>query len=112
MDFDQAFGHRNDPDGYAGALEGFDRRLPEITAALGPDDCLIVTADHGNDPTTPSTDHSRERVPLVLAGERVRAGADVGERASFADCGATVASLLGVDSRTPGSSFAAAVFDG
>ena len=103
VDFDQAFGHRNDPDGYAGALEGFDRRLPEITAALGPD---------GNDPTTPSTDHSRERVPLVLAGERVRAGADVGERASFADCGATVASLLGVDSRTPGSSFAAAVFDG
>ena len=106
VDFDQAYGHRNDPKGYAGALEDFDRRLPEILAALGPDDVLFITADHGNDPTTPSTDHSRERVPLLSAGERVRPGADLGERDTFADLGVTAAGLLGVDSAARGTSFA------
>jgi phosphopentomutase len=109
VDFDQAFGHRNDPEGYAAALERFDSRVPEITQALGADDAVVITADHGNDPTTPSTDHSRERVPILLAGARVRAGADVGQRPTFADCGATVAALLGVAADTPGASFAAEV---
>jgi phosphopentomutase len=109
VDFDQAYGHRNDPAGYARALEDFDARLPEIAAALGPDDVLILTADHGNDPTTPSTDHSRERVPLLCCGPGIAAGADVGRRETFADCGATVADLLGVDSTVPGASFAAAL---
>lgn len=106
VDFDQAFGHRNDPKGYGEALEAFDRRLPEIIAALGEDDLLVITADHGNDPTTTSTDHSRERVPLLVAGPRVRPGADLGVRDSFTDCGATVADLLGVTTATPGRSFA------
>jgi phosphopentomutase len=108
VDFDQAFGHRNDPRGYAAALEAFDLRLPEIRAALGPSDVLIITADHGNDPTTPSTDHSRERVPLLVAGDRVRPG-PVGIRESFADAGATVADLLGVITETPGRSFRAEI---
>jgi phosphopentomutase len=109
VDFDQSYGHRNDPEGYAEALEAFDRRLPEIEAALGPEDILIVTADHGNDPTTPSTDHSRERVPIVVAGPAIVGGRDLGVRRTFADCGATVAELLGVDTATPGRSFAAAL---
>ena len=107
VDFDQAFGHRNDPSGYAGALEAFDVRLPELLDALGPDDVLVLTADHGNDPTTPSTDHSREKVFVLVAGPKVTPGVDVGERASFTDLGATVAALLGVETETPGRSFAA-----
>jgi len=107
VDFDQSFGHRNDPGGYARALESFDARLPEITAALGEDDVLIVTADHGNDPTTPSTDHSREQVPVLVTGPRVSRGSDLGVRSTFADCGATVAALLGVPAPT-GASFAEA----
>jgi phosphopentomutase len=105
VDFDQAYGHRNDPGGYADALEDFDRALPEIVDALGPDDVLFLTADHGNDPTTGSTDHSRERVFLLATGGPVIPGADLGERASFTDLGATVAELLGVDTATPGRSF-------
>ena len=106
VDFDQSFGHRNDPVGYASALERFDQRLPEILGALGPDDVVIVTADHGNDPTTASTDHSRERVPLLVMGEPVRPGADLGERACFCDCGSTVVDLLGVPAELAGLSFA------
>jgi phosphopentomutase len=106
VDFDQSFGHRNDPAGYAGALEEFDRGLPSIRAALGPDDVLIITADHGNDPTTTSTDHSRERTPLLVVGDRVRGGLDLGERASFSDVGATIADLLQVPTETQGKSFA------
>jgi phosphopentomutase len=106
VDFDQAFGHRNDPAGYAEALEAFDRRVPELLAPLGADGVLMITADHGNDPTTPSTDHSRERVPLLCGGPGVRRGRDLGVRSSMADCGATVAGLLGVVTRTPGTSFA------
>ena len=106
VDFDQAFGHRNDPAGYAGALEAFDRRLPELLDALGPDDVLMLTADHGNDPTTPSTDHSREKVFVLAAGPQVSPGVDVGARSSFTDLGATVADLLGVTTATPGRSFA------
>ena len=106
VDFDSAFGHRNDPQGYAGALEAFDLRLPELLLSLGDDDVIVITADHGNDPSTPSTDHSRERVPLLCAGGVVVSGANVGERRSFTDCGATIADLLGVPTSTPGTSFA------
>ena len=105
VDFDQSFGHRNDPEGYAGALQEFDARLPEIQLAMQDEDILIVTADHGNDPTTPSTDHSRERVPLLVWGRGVRP-VDLGVRRSFTDCGATVAELLGVETKTRGESFA------
>jgi len=108
VDFDQSFGHRNDPSGYARALESFDARLPDITSALGEDDVLIVTADHGNDPTTPSTDHSREQVPVLVAGPRVKKGADLGVRSTFADCGASVAELLGVPTPPTGEPFAEA----
>ena len=107
VDFDQAFGHRNDPRGYAQALEEFDSGLPGILASLQPSDVLIITADHGNDPTTPSTDHSRERVPLLATGGVVAAGTDLGARGSFSDCGATIADLLGVTTATKGRSFAA-----
>jgi phosphopentomutase len=109
VDFDQSFGHRNDPAGYAGALEAFDNRLPELIEALGPEDVLIVTADHGNDPTTPSTDHSRERVPLLVVSPVGGGGTDLGVRDSFADCGASVAEFLGVTSTIPGRSFAGEV---
>jgi phosphopentomutase len=112
VDFDSSFGHRNDPAGYAAALEAFDKRLPEIIDALGPDDVAIITADHGNDPTTPSTDHSRERVPLLCAGEMVAAGTDLGVRASFADCAATVGELLVVETTGPGQSFATELVEG
>jgi phosphopentomutase len=109
VDFDQSYGHRNDPAGYAHALEEFDARVPEIVATLDDDDVLIVTADHGNDPTTLSTDHSRERVPLLVSGARVAGGTDLGVRSSFADCGATIADLLGVSSGAAGTSFAGAI---
>lgn len=112
VDFDQAYGHRNDPEGYAGALRDFDARLPEITGALGDSDILFITADHGNDPTTSSTDHSRERVFLLATGAAVRAGTALGQRDSFADLGATVADLLGVATSTPGESFAARLLGG
>jgi phosphopentomutase len=105
VEFDTQFGHRNDVAGYAANLERFDRRLPEIHAALGPRDLLVITADHGNDPTTPSTDHSREYVPLFLAGAAVRAGVDLGTRETFADLGQTIADLFGVGPLRHGTSF-------
>ena len=105
IDFDQLYGHRNDPAGFARALEQFDDRLGEILACLRDDEIAVVTADHGNDPTTPGTDHSREYVPLLVAGPRVRAGADVGTRPTFADLGATLAEFLGAGALPSGSSF-------
>lgn len=104
VDFDQLFGHRNDVRGFQGALEAFDRALPSLLAALREDDLLFITADHGNDPTTPSTDHARERVPLLVAGARVRGGS-VGERDTFSDLGATVADWFGLSWRGRGTSF-------
>jgi phosphopentomutase len=91
VDFDQQYGHRNDVEGYGRALEEFDRWLPEFRAALRPDDLAILTADHGCDPTTPSTDHSREYTPLLAFGPHVRAGVDLGLRATLSDIGQTVA---------------------
>lgn len=106
VDFDERFGHRNDPAGYAAALEAFDARLPQLVAAMHHDDGLIITADHGNDPTTPSTDHSRENVFVLVRGPRLGSGVDVGTRGTYADCGATVADLLGVPYEGAGDSFA------
>jgi phosphopentomutase len=91
VDFDQLYGHRNDVEGYARALEAVDEWLPQLRARMSESDLLILTADHGCDPTTPSTDHSREFVPLLVAGPRVRGGVNLGTRASLADIGQTVA---------------------
>lgn len=104
VDFDSKYGHRNDVAGYARNLERFDRRLARLPA-LGPADLLVVTADHGNDPATPSTDHSREYVPLLVAGPRVRAGTPLGTRATFADLGQTLAEVFGVPPLASGASF-------
>ena len=93
VDFDQQFGHRNDVDGYAGALEAVDRWLSAVDAEDG--DMVVITADHGCDPTTPSTDHSREYTPLLVHGPRVRAGVNLGTRATLADIGQTVAENFG-----------------
>jgi phosphopentomutase len=106
VDFDSLYGHRNNPQGYAEALAAFDRRVPELLAALRPDDVLIITADHGNDPTTPSTDHSRERVPILITGKGVRPNYNLGTRSSFADVAATIADLLAVPWGGAGKSFA------
>jgi len=94
VEFDMVYGHRNNAAGYAEALAAFDRRLPEIIAALHPGDVLIITADHGCDPTTASTDHSREYVPLLVYGENVRPGVDLGTRQTFADVAATIAEVF------------------
>ena len=107
VDFDSKYGHRNDPKGYAHAVEALDRRLPELLAALD-GGVLLLTGDHGCDPTTPSTDHSRERTPLLAAG--VPGGPyDLGARDTYADLGATAAELLGVTWDLQGSSFAAEI---
>jgi phosphopentomutase len=108
VDFDQLYGHRNDVRGFQGALEAFDSALPSLLDSLEENDLLFITADHGNDPTTPSTDHARERVPLLVAGPSVRAG-DLGERATFSDLGATVAEWFGLSWRGAGSSFLSAL---
>jgi phosphopentomutase len=105
VDFDTQFGHRNDVEGYAANLERFDGRLPEILSALAEGDLLVLTADHGNDPTTPSTDHSREYVPVLATGPQVRRGVDLGTRATFADLGQTVAQAFGVGPLACGASF-------
>ena len=104
VDFDQAFGHRNDVPGFYGALREFDAALPGLLALLHEDDLLFITADHGNDPTTPSTDHARECVPLLAVGPRVRSVA-LGRRSTFSDLGATIGEWLGVAFRGRGTSF-------
>ncbi len=105
VDFDTQYGHRNDPAGYARNLEQFDVRLPGLLERLRPRDLLIITADHGNDPTTPSTDHSREYVPLFVVGAGVRPGIDLGTRSTFADVGQTVAEIFNVGPLPNGTSF-------
>lgn len=104
VDFDQLYGHRNDVPGFYQALRGFDAALPALIDALREDDLLFITADHGNDPTTPSTDHARENVPLLVLGPRVRPGS-LGRRETFSDLGATVAEHFGVPYRGRGRSF-------
>ena len=105
VDFDSQYGHRNDVQGYASNLERFDARLEEILRRLRDSDVLVVTADHGNDPTTPSTDHSREYVPLLVTGAHVRKGADLGTRETFADLGQTLAAIFKVRPLAHGTSF-------
>jgi phosphopentomutase len=105
VDFDTQYGHRNDVAGYAANLERFDRRLAAFLPTLRPEDLLIVTADHGNDPTTASTDHAREYVPILATGKSVRQGVDLGTRTTFADLGQTIAANFGVRALDHGTSF-------
>jgi len=105
VDFDAQYGHRNDVAGYAANLERFDARLAALLPHLRDDDLLVITADHGNDPTTPSTDHAREYVPLLVTGPHVRAGVDLGVRRTFADLGQTLAEIFGVGPLAHGTSF-------
>ena len=106
------YGHRNDAPGFARALQAFDERLPEIMGGMRPDDLLIVTADHGNDPTRPGTDHTREYAPLLLYGARVARGVNLGTRTSFADLGQTIAEALGIKRLAWGESFLHVVTQG
>lgn len=108
VDFDTEFGHRRDVAGYAAALEAFDLRLPEAFARLKPGDLLILTADHGNDPTWRGTDHTRERIPVIGTGPGFKGG-DIGLRTTFADIGETVAEHLGLAAGRHGSSFLAVI---
>jgi phosphopentomutase len=96
VDFDMLYGHRRDAEGYAKALEDFDRRLPEILDALRDDDLFIITADHGNDPTYRGSDHTREYAPLLVYGKSARRGVNLGTRASLADIGQTIAENFGL----------------
>ena len=106
VDFDMKYGHRNDIVGYASAMTEFDRYLGEFLKNMRADDMLIITADHGCDPSTPSTDHSREYVPMIVYGDGIKAGVDLGTRSTFADISATVLDYLGVDKEdTAGESF-------
>lgn len=111
IEFDQTWGHRNDVSGFVGGLKELDQALPRLLEAVQEEDLIIFTADHGNDPTTPSTDHSRERVPVLVYGPRVRA-VSVGERRTFADMGQTVAGFLGIGPLAAGTSFLHEVWGG
>ena len=105
VDFDSKYGHRRDPIGYGKAIEEFDARLPEIMDVMGPEDVLMICADHGNDPTAPGTDHTREYIPLIVYGKECREGVNLGTRSSFADIGATVCDLLEVGHSSVGTGF-------
>jgi phosphopentomutase len=105
VDFDQQYGHRNDPAGFGRALEQFDGRAAELIGHLRSDEMCLITADHGNDPTTPGTDHTREYTPILVAGPRVRPGVDLGTRETFADVAATLAEVFGTSSLASGRSF-------
>ena len=109
VDFDTQYGHRNDVSGYAANLERFDRQLINVLNRIRETDMLVITADHGNDPTTPSTDHSREHVPLLVSGKRVRTDVDLGTRGTFADLGQTIAENFGVGPLGHGTSFLQAI---
>lgn len=109
VDFDMLFGHRNNAQGYAKALEEVDTGIGSLLEVLQEDDILIITADHGCDPTFPGTDHTREYVPLLVYGRKLRSGIDLGTRKTFADVAATVAELMEIDYPCPGTSFASEV---
>lgn len=106
VDFDMKFGHRRDAQGYRQALEKADARLPEILSNMTPNDLLIITADHGNDPTFKGTDHTREYVPILVAGEKIQKGVDLGTRTTFADIASTIAEVLNTKDTGVGTSFA------
>lgn len=109
VDFDMVYGHRNDPQGYTNALNEFDEQLGEFLSQMRSDDVLIITADHGCDPVTASTDHSREYTPMLICGEAIKKGVDLGIRDTFADISATVLELLEVENTICGTSFAGLV---
>ena len=104
VDFDMLYGHRRDIDGYAAALTEFDRWLGTFLPTLGEDDVVMITADHGCDPSTPSTDHSREYTPWIIAGPNVKAGTNLGTLPTFADIGATILDFFGVPQKITGTS--------
>ncbi|MFW5985994.1 MAG: phosphopentomutase, partial [Halanaerobiales bacterium] len=106
VEFDMLYGHRRDPAGYARALKDFDRRLPEIMDNLGKEDLLVITADHGCDPTYKGTDHTREYVPLLVTGRNIKKDYNLGIRSSFSDLAATITELLNVETVRNGESFA------
>lgn len=105
VDFDAKYGHRRDPEGYARCIEEFDARLPEIMKEMVNDDVLMICADHGNDPTAPGTDHTREYIPIITWGHTLKYGAEIGIRDSFGDIGATICELLRVPFTGVGTSF-------
>lgn len=105
VDFDSKYGHRRDPKGYKKAIEEFDARLPEIIEAMKEDDILIINSDHGNDPTYKGTDHTREYIPVLIYGDRIKKGVNLGVRSSFCDIGSTIADILGVEKTNCGESF-------
>lgn len=105
VDFDMLYGHRRDPEGYAQCLIDFDNRLPELLSAMTPEDVMIITADHGNDPTFSGTDHTREYIPVLVYGDSLQAGANFGTRSSFADIGASIADMLQLPPTPCGESF-------
>ncbi|MDO4566325.1 MAG: phosphopentomutase, partial [Oscillospiraceae bacterium] len=107
VDFDMLYGHRNNAQGYSDALEYFDSRLPEILDGLKDDDVFIITADHGCDPTTKGTDHTREHTPLLVYGKKLKQGVNLHTRATFADIAATTADYLGIEGFPAGTSFLA-----
>lgn len=108
VDFDMLYGHRNNIEGYKEALEYFDAKLPEIISKMKETDMLIITADHGNDPSTPSTDHDREYVPILVYGEQIKQGIDLGIRSTFADISATILDILKLE-QLEGTSFKAEI---
>jgi len=110
VDTDMLFGHRNDTVGYRQSLEEFDSYVPRILEALGPEDLLVITADHGCDPTTPSTDHSREYTPLLVCSKQMKRGVDLGTRQTFADTAATVAEFFDIPWEGPGTSYLGELF--
>ena len=110
VEFDMLYGHRNNPEGYTQALNRFDAQLAQLLPLLRPDDLLFITADHGCDPATPSTDHSREYVPLLCCGKQVRANQNLGTRTSFGDLAATIADYFGVEAPAGFSSFLSQIF--
>ncbi len=110
VDFDSKYGHRRDPVGYGKAIMEFDRRLPEVIMAMGDNDLLMICADHGNDPVHSGWDHTREYVPILVWGKKIKAGVDLGVRSSFADIGATIAEYLDAEPTLIGESFLKEIF--
>ncbi len=112
VDFDMLYGHRNNIEGYAKALEYFDSKLSEIMENMKETDMLIITADHGNDPSTPSTDHSREYIPIIIYGKQIKANTNIGTRKTYADIGATILDILQMPLLETGESFKNEILDG
>jgi phosphopentomutase len=111
VDFDMLFGHRRDIEGYAKCLMEFDAYLPEMLNALKNNDLLIITADHGNDPSFTGNDHTREYIPILNYGHKVKKGHNIGVRNSFADIAATIAEALGIEYETQGKSYFSEIYD-